>query len=441
MPRLHTLDAVWLEMEHAGPPIATGLVSVMDGPAPSVVDVRRMVADRLDDLPSLRWVLTPGHGLHRPEWRDGGAPDLTHHVWSRRIGSGPESLEAFVSSVMDRPMQRSRPLWEIALARGLADQRWAFVWRLHHAVADGQGSQIMLGHLFDTRPDGSRRMAHELAAFRPNVGRAGTPEPSSPRSIAAHTASAAVGGLLSAIRHLPEAAHLLADLTPRPPGPVTGPLSDRRRWVLGAARLDSAKALARGFGVTVNDVILAAVAAGFGELLRSRSQSTDRTLRCVLPVSLRPIGDDDADNNVSLAWTDLPVGDLSLGDRARRIHRSTAWQKEFGTPRVASVLYSLSDHLVPGPVQEAVVSHAGWVPEWMTDTLVTNVPGAPFPLYILGRRMRLSYPIIPADGHLRIIVGVVSHDGWLCIGVTGDAVHAGDVDVLRDGMVRALTVP
>ena len=47
-------------------------------------------------------------------------------------------------------------------------------------------------------------------------------------------------------------------------------------------------------------------------------------------------------------------------------------------------------------------------------------------------------PVIPADAHLRIIVGVVSHDGWLCFGITGDGVHAGDVDVLRDGALRAL---
>jgi hypothetical protein len=75
----------------------------------------------------------------------------------------------------------------------------------------------------------------------------------------------------------------------------------------------------------------------------------------------------------------------------------------------------------------------------MTDTLVTNVPGAPFPLYVLGRRMRRAHPVIPADAHLRIIVGVVSHDGWLCFGVTGDGVHASDVDVLRDGALAALT--
>lgn len=444
MRRLRTLDATWLELEHGGPPIATGLVSVVDGPAPTVSEVRRLVRDRLGDAPGITWVLAPAHGLHRPQWRDAGAPDLSRHVWSRRIGEDPQALEAFVSTVMERPMDGERPLWEAAVARGMRDGAWAFVWRLHHAVADGQGAQALLGHLFDTSADGSRRMADELAHFRPNLRRAQGPPPGpssggASRPAALRAASALTGTAVSALRHLPEAAHLLADLTPRPPGSVTGAVSARRRWVMGTTPLPEAQAFARRHGVTVNDVILAAVAVGFADLLRRRGESTaDRVLRSVLPVSLRPLGDDRPDNKVSLAWAHLPVGEMSLADRARAIGQSTAWQKQAGTPAVGGWLLALSDHVVPGPVQHAVVSHGRWVPAWMTDTLVTNVPGAPFPLYLLGRRMRTTYPIIPIDGHLRIIVGVVSHDGWLCIGVTGDGEHASDVDVLRDGMVRAL---
>lgn len=437
MPRLHALDAVWLELESPGPSLATGLVGVLDGPAPSVADVRAMVAERLSDVPALRWVLADEQGLRRPQWVDAGEPDLVHHVWARRIGASEQTLEEVVSVVMERPMDHRRPLWELAVLRGLADGQWALVWRLHHAVADGQGSQALLGELFDVTPDGSRRLTDELAALRPNArGRSSATR----RDLAAHAVTGTVGGLLSALRHLPEAAHLVSDLTPRPPGTVTGALSDRRRWVLGTAPLSQAKQAARRAQVTVNDVILAAVAAGFHDMLVERGEPTqDRTLRCVLPVSMRESGDTALDNKVSAAWADLPVGRLSTAERARVISRSTSWQKQAGTPAVGGLLFSLADRLVPGAVQDAVVSHATWLPEWMTDTLVTNVPGAPFPLYVLGRRMRRAHPVIPADAHLRIIVGVVSHDGWLCFGVTGDGVHASDVDVLRDGALAALT--
>ena len=97
MPRLHALDAVWLELESPGPSLATGLVGVLDGPAPSVADVRAMVAERLSDVPALRWVLADEQGLRRPQWVDAGEPDLVHHVWARRIGASEQTLEEVVS--------------------------------------------------------------------------------------------------------------------------------------------------------------------------------------------------------------------------------------------------------------------------------------------------------------------------------------------------------
>ncbi|MGB9372527.1 MAG: WS/DGAT domain-containing protein, partial [Jiangellales bacterium] len=167
-------------------------------------------------------------------------------------------------------------------------------------------------------------------------------------------------------------------------------------------------------------------------------QTAQRTLRCVIPVSLRPAVDDHADNRLSAAWTDLPVGDMTPGERVHAIGASTRWQIHAGTPMVGAALISLADHLVPGPVQEVVVEHATWVPEWFADTLVTNVPGIQVPLYVAGRRIEHMHPVIPVDGHLRITVGVVSHDGTLGFGVTGDGLYAADVDVLLAGILTGL---
>ncbi len=63
---------------------------------------------------------------------------------------------------------------------------------------------------------------------------------------------------------------------------------------------------------------------------------------------------------------------------------------------------------------------------------------AQFPLWVAGRRVRTLTPMIPLGGHLRLIVGVVSYDGALDVGVTGDGVHGGDVDVLARGIERGL---
>ncbi len=438
MTRLHALDSVWLELERGGPPIATGLVSVLDGPAPSVSDVRAMVADRLPQVASLSWVLD-AHTVSRPEWRNGGTPDLGRHVRAARVGAHPDDLASFVSALMEQPMDRSAPLWEMVAVRGLRDGQWAFVWRLHHAVADGIGARAVMGHFLDTRPDGGPTLADaSLAGEMPRTsgvrgGRQHLPGP------IGRAVEDALTGAASAVRHSPEAAHAVADVIPRPPGPLTGPLSDRRRWVFDTVDLALAKQARRRLGASLNDVVLAAVATGFRALLQGRGEPTQgRTLRCTVPVSTRPHIDDQANNQVSLVWVELPVAEMTSHERVERISRSTAWQKHAGTPMIGAALVSLADHLVPGPVQQAVIAHASWVPGWFADTLVTNVPGAQFPLYVMGRRLRHLHPIIPVDASVRITVGVVSHDGTLGFGITGDGVHAADVDVLLEGTVTAL---
>jgi len=437
--RLHALDAVWLELESGRPALAPGLVSVLEGPAPPVAQVRTHVATRVADVPALRWVLDPHEMTRRPQWRDGGAPDMARHVRAERIGADPEALSELVAELMEQPLDMARPLWSITVVRGLADGRWALVWRLHHSVADGIAARSVMGHLLDVQPDGGVTLTDAVMAGSMPATSRGHDRTSHLPGRLGRAVEGAVTALASAIKHAPEAAHVVADVTPRPPGSLTGPLSQRRRWVHATEELALAKTAKRRLNASLNDVILAAVANGYRELLLSRGEPTQgRNLRCVVPVSLRPAVDDHADNRLAAAWTDLPVGEMHPSERVARIARSTRWQIRAGTPLVGAALISLADRFVPGPLQEVVVGHATWVPEWFADTLVTNVPGAQFPLYVMGRRIEHMHPVIPVDAHLRITVGVVSHDGTLGFGVTGDGVHAGDVDVLLAGISDGL---
>lgn len=437
--RLHAIDAVWLELERGRPALAPGLVSVLEGPAPPVAEVRAMVAERVAEVPALRWVLDTHESTRRPQWRDGGPPDMSHHVRAVRVGADPDALSQQVSALMEQPLDRSRPLWDASVVRGMTHGRWALVWRLHHAVADGIAARTVMGHLLDVSPDGGMTLADAaVSGSLPATSRGHDRSTHLPGRLG-RAVEGAVTALASAVKHAPEAVHVVADITPRPPGPLTGPLSSRRRWVHVTENLELAKQASRRLGASLNDVILAAVSNGYRELLLGRGEPTaGRSLRCVVPVSLRPPMDDHADNRLTAAWTDLPVGEQTPAQRVATIARSTRWQMRAGTPLVGAALISMADRFVPGPLQEVVVEHASWVPEWFADTLVTNVPGAQFPLYVMGRRIEHMHPVIPVDGHLRITVGVVSHDGTLGFGVTGDGVHAADVDVLLRGISDGL---
>src|SRR5204863_904461 len=54
------------------------------------------------------------------------------------------------------------------------------------------------------------------------------------------------------------------------------------------------------------------------------------------------------------------------------------------------------------------------------NLVVTNVPGPQFPLYVLGRRMEILYPVVPLASGQALGIAVMSYDGHLGFGLLGD---------------------
>ena len=73
-------------------------------------------------------------------------------------------------------------------------------------------------------------------------------------------------------------------------------------------------------------------------------------------------------------------------------------------------------------------------PQHAVNTVTTNVPGPQHPIYLAGHRMLEYFPFVPLGGHVRIGVAIVSYDGALNFGITGDYEEAPDIQVLCDGI-------
>ena len=54
------------------------------------------------------------------------------------------------------------------------------------------------------------------------------------------------------------------------------------------------------------------------------------------------------------------------------------------------------------------------------NLVVTNVPGPQFPLYLLGRRLLVLYPVVPLAQRQALGIAVMSYDGHLGFGLLGD---------------------
>jgi WS/DGAT/MGAT family acyltransferase len=211
---------------------------------------------------------------------------------------------------------------------------------------------------------------------------------------------------------------------------------ERRRLARVRARVDAVKAVGHAAGGTVNDVVLAAVTAGLRALMIGRGVPLPHgmTLKALVPVSERAAGAGPAfGNHVSAVLAPLPVGD---GDPARRlatIVSATRRLKGSGESAAVGALLRAAD-LLPAPVTRAVAQGMHHQP--FVNLVVTNVPGPPCPLYLMGAELLDACPVVPLAANLPVGVAILSYNGSLDIGITADADACPDVEVLAQGIAE-----
>jgi diacylglycerol O-acyltransferase / wax synthase len=463
--RLRAVDTIWLDAERPGPSIAIGSVSELEGPAPALSELRDHVASRIDLMPRLQQRLTPSSlRLRRPTWQPCEA-ELTHHIRQLEIGpaEGPDDLEHAVWRVMEQRLDPKRPLWDLHLVTGLPDGAWGLIPRMHHAVADGAGSVLTLGHLVDVDASGSKTLVdvftEAVAASSANPqgdarSRSGLVMRAAARggdralralrgSLNPVAATGAVAESALAARRRAEAqvaksaVGVRAIAAPRTKSLIGGDPGVRRYWRRHQVTLADVKTIRRALGGTVNDVVMTLLSGGYSRMMERRGQATvGEYLKVNIPVSLRAPGDVSSNNQVTALFVQLPLSGTAA-DRMRWIHDHINTVKDAKT---ADGLKLIADMLnvAPALIQTAAVRVNGPFPEWMLDTLVTNVPGPPFPVYTLGRHVTRMTPIVALGRPLWCAVAVVSYDGVLNFGIsTGEGGEQAGVDI-RDGIDQTL---
>ena len=136
----------------------------------------------------IRWV--PGR-LANPVWVDDEDFDITYHVRRSalpRPGTDAQ-LRELVARVQSRPLDRTRPLWEMYLVEGLSDGRFAIITKTHHAMVDGIGAVDIGQVILDTSPDAAGAPAGHLAARRRSRPGSSWSPARSPRPCAGPTAA------------------------------------------------------------------------------------------------------------------------------------------------------------------------------------------------------------------------------------------------------------
>jgi len=442
------LDASFWYLEGPTTPMQVGSVALFQTPPDGFDHDRllRLIEQRIAHVPRYRQrVREIPLGLGRPVWVDDEYFDLEYHVRRSalpRPGSMVQ-LDELVARLMSRPLDRSRPLWEIYLVEGLADGQFALICKTHQAMIDGIGSIDLVHVLLEAEP---HPIPSAVSRWQP------APEPSSielmattvtetltrpavafdaVRSATSDAASAArsvvgvVGGFLeTALNVARGAGH----------NPLNVPIGSQRRFATASFPLDEVKAIRTAFHATVNDVLLAAAAGGLRDWLLSRGVAVDthHSLRVLVPIST---GDEHGD--VTAFLVELPTGEADPIVRLQQITFQMQQIKDVNELLGADAILAAAG-FGPATLHALGARLSSRLSHRVFNLVVTNVPGPQHELFIGNARMTASYPSIPLTDQQALSIALTSYAGTVFVGLTGDRDVLADIDVLRSCLQDAL---
>ncbi len=451
--RLTGLDTAFLHIEDHGPAhMHVASVMVFEGQAPSYDEFVEHILSRLHLVPRYRQRLAyVPLEQGRPVWTDDPHFNPRYHI--RHTGlPRPEDeteLKQLAGRIISQRLDRSKPLWELWLVAHMAGDRFAVIAKTHHALVDGISGVDITTVLFDASPE-------PAGTPRPPVPWIARPLPGPAKLLAdalveRSTAPAEmVRGARAVMRRPRRAVGRVKDAlvgvgattlaginAPAPPSPLNVDIGSHRRYTWIDADLAQFKAIKDSLGGTLNDVVLAAVSLTLGRYMRAQGFDTEGlVLKAMVPVSVRADVERGAlGNKVAAMWAPLPVGIVDPVECLAEVRLEMDDLKHSGQAVGAEVLTNLAGFAPPTILSQAARLQAR---QRFFNLVVTNVPGPQFPLYLLGRRLKALYPVVPLAHRQALGIAVMSYDGHLGFGLLADYDALPELETLARELERSI---
>lgn len=461
--RLSALDASFLYLEESTTPMHVGGVSIFRRPK-SGFDYDRLVElieQRIALVPRYRQKVrgVPGN-LARPVWVDDTEFDIAYHVRRSALPHpGSEAqLTDLVARLMSRPLDHTRPLWEMYLIENLEPAgrgkqgRIAVLTKTHQAMVDGI-SAIDIGQVILDVSAEPRDVPDELWMPRPEpsdgqlvldaLGEAVT----RPGEVVDNVRAAAGDAMATATKVVGAAGKIFTmarTASRRAPGlPLNAEISTQRRFAIARTDLEDYRKVRSAYGCDVNDVVLAVIAGALRNWLLSRGEPVvgSSSVRAMVPLSVRGEGDVPSSaaggslgNRVASFLVDLPVGEPSPLVRLHQVTHAMREHTDTGRSVGADTLVRIGG-FAPPTLHALGARAASVMSRHIFNLVVTNVPGPQFPLYAAGAQMLEMVPVVPLAKGQAVAIGLTSYDGGVYYGLNGDRDAMPDLDVLA-GMVQ-----
>lgn len=368
------------------------------------------VASRLDRALLLRMRLQVLDG--EPWWSLEPNLDMQAHVVTCKIPSPPDmdALAEIAARIFEQRLDRSRPPWQMHVVPVLAGGGSALIWRIHHALADGETSmRLAQAVLWDEQRGGDGGAPESRAS--------GVPERSNPVT---HDRLDAV---LAAVREAPQ---------PWLRSPFDGHIAARRSVAFATVEFGGLhRAIHAIDNATVNDAVLTVLAGALRRWLEYRHGHLG-AVRVKVPVSLHQFSPAPSDASVepgnrdSFFCLDLPLGSADPVDRLRAVRDATRVRKQ---GHDAQQLDALMTQLGRSP---RLRQFARWNlahPRSFALT-ISNVRGPRRPVHVLGASVLELYPLAEIAEHHALRVAVASLADTLNFGLSADPTLVPDLGQL-----------
>ncbi|HKJ35263.1 MAG TPA: wax ester/triacylglycerol synthase family O-acyltransferase [Solirubrobacterales bacterium] len=457
---LSPADISSLHAEQGPIHVHVGGTAIFAGEAPDFGDLLAHIEQRLNLIPRFRQRVkhVPGR-VARPVWEDDPHFDLRRHVRHHSLPrpGGDAQLRELVGHIMSEPLDQDRPLWQIHLIEGLEHGRFAAISKTHHALVDGVAAVDVGAVILDPDPEGTdlglptepwtpssetneellrsritRTQERALGLWRSSVERA-----LSPASATLEAGKTARGFV-----------ELARNSDPVRPTFLNQEIGRDRRVAFARTSLEDVKRAGRAAGATVNDVVLSVSTGALRRYFKHRGEAIPKEFVALVPMSIRrPDEEGELGNRLTTLLVPLPLPETDPIARLQKISETTEKLKRSEGAKAASLIIEASGWVPPtvnrvlGQVSSAAMSPVSRVvPQRLPWNLViSNVPGPPMPVYLLGRRLEAIHPFVALSPQRRALsIGVISYDGKLMFGLVSDRDKLSDLDVVPGFIDEAL---
>jgi diacylglycerol O-acyltransferase len=412
-------DAAWLRMDRSTNLMVINSLMWFDEP-PDWNRLRATYVERIvERFPRFRQIGRASGPLGSPHWEDDpdfDAGDHFHRIALPAPGDR-EALRRLVGDLATAPLDHGRALWDVYLIDGFGAGA-AVLTRVHHAIGDGIAlARVMLS-------------ATDEGDAVPGIG--APVDGGLPLSGALHAGWAAVTHpRRSAARGLSDigtVAKLLTGAEPSHALKGPGHVGHRIAWS-DPIDLWRVKHTARAYRVSVNDVLMAAL-AGALRARRIAAGAEPERLHALVPLNLRPLDEPvpaDLGNHFGLALAELPV---DVGDQIDRLWKVNGEMEAIKHSDEGAITFGVLETMgrAPTAVEQRLIGFF----TGKASMVVTNVAGPRRRIALAGTPVAGILIWAPCSGDMRMTVSLFSYGGKVTVGFLTDAGVVPDPQPLAD---------